>query len=284
MNNRRSTGFGILLSSVGFIVFFINIYSFYIKNGYISYINNLNLITLGASGLVLISSFHRIGILVQITCLSFTGFITYHQDPTNAMSTLQFILVFVIAYKYGFLERYLLTKIALFLLLLLIILFSTLVSGRNTILQISPTVVFLLFFIFSLYLILKDEIIKHIKHEKALKKEISELKLSLQFTRMNLEKTQYALDSIKNDYIDPQEAGLTDIEMTLLENLCMYRETNNDLGFRLNKSPHTIKVQLAKIMIKIGADNRYQLIDLCRNYFEVIKEKESVKNIPTDSD
>ncbi|MGL1891054.1 MAG: LuxR C-terminal-related transcriptional regulator [Spirochaetaceae bacterium] len=74
------------------------------------------------------------------------------------------------------------------------------------------------------------------------------------------------------DYIDPIEAGLTSAELILLENLCCYKESNSQLGLRLKKSENTVKVQLTNIMNKIGADDRHQLIDLCRFYYLKMKE------------
>ena len=82
---------------------------------------------------------------------------------------------------------------------------------------------------------------------------------------LNLSKG-YLKDTL-NSRLDPSTLELSPAEAVLLEALCLYEESNIDLGYRLNKSPSTIKGQLSGIMIKVGAESRYRLIDLCRFYY-----------------
>lgn len=273
MYNKLSKNFGMLLSTLGFIVFFLNIYSNYNKTNVISYVNNFNLITLFVSIVVLLTSFYSIGAYVQIICLSITCLLTFQEDPTQGIAVLQLILIVFLAYKHDLLKTHLIKKALLTFLIIILTISSSIITMNLTILHLLPTILFSLFFVFSITLIMKDEIALYLTSEKIFRLEIIELNRCLK-------KSLKDLDDIRNDYINPVDAGLTTSEMILLEKLCMYKETNNDIARRLNKSPNTVKVQLTKIMIKIGVETRYQLIDMCKNYF--LDLEENTKSIDSD--
>lgn len=82
-----------------------------------------------------------------------------------------------------------------------------------------------------------------------------------------IKKLRSYIKELETPILDPATLGLTETEMDLLEVLCLYRESNVELAYRLSKSPNTVKVQLNSIMNKAGANSRHQLIELCGNYF-----------------
>lgn len=67
--------------------------------------------------------------------------------------------------------------------------------------------------------------------------------------------------------VDIEKKGLTIAEFELLRELCVYRLNNKELGIIFDKSESTIKNQLKSIMNKVGADTRFQLIEMCRLNF-----------------
>lgn len=68
--------------------------------------------------------------------------------------------------------------------------------------------------------------------------------------------------------IDVDLIGLTKSEHEILEYLCIYRANTAEICSKFGKSQSTVKSQLRSIMDKAGADNRYQLIEMCRHNFE----------------
>ncbi len=76
-----------------------------------------------------------------------------------------------------------------------------------------------------------------------------------------------ALNRYEQEVLDPCSLGLTPREMEVLEILCLYRSTNQDLASRLGLRIQTVKTHMQRIFDKAGVDDRYQLIDLCRPFF-----------------
>lgn len=260
MINKIVKRFGLLLSSLGFIIFIYNIINNYVMTGKVNFVNCFNVVTLILSIIVLVTSFNKLGTYIQPGCLLVTSILTFYENPTQGSSILQLLLFLILAYKYNFLKSNLITKTLCVFFIYFFVFILSLLHNKLIPFDFIPISLLFIFFFTSLFIILKDEFVKYINYEIKFIKEIKLLKQQLS------EKIS-EINSIKNDYVDPKESGLTVIEMELLKNLCLYKETNTDLALRLQKSPNTIKVQLTKIMIKIGAENRYQLIDLCKNYF-----------------
>ncbi|QEN04155.1 LuxR family transcriptional regulator [Thiospirochaeta perfilievii] len=261
MKHKGFINYGLILSALGFIVFSLNCYNYYLKTNTFSFVNNLNILILIISITVLVTSFYKIGIYIQILCLSFTGLITFYLHPTDSSGILQLIIVLILIKKYNLFENRKILKTIIFSGIILITLVLSLIFKEQTLFSLIPTICLYAFFIFSTIFILKHERKKYILYENETKKELVELKEDYNIIKTNLKES--------NTFVDPVEAGLTAKELALLECLCIYRGTNIDLGQRLNKSPHTIKVQLTKIMIKIGAESRYDLMELCKNYFQL---------------
>lgn len=260
MTKNISRNYGLFLSLLGFSVFLLNSISYYLTSGIISYVNLFNLLTLCISIIVFITSFFKIAIFVQIFCLSITALLSLYDSPTEGISILQFIIIFMLAMKANILSAYIRLKMLVSVIIVLIVIIFSLLNKCESILYYTPTIILYIFFFFSVFIIQKNEIFKFSRIEKKLINEILLLK-------KNYESVKSKLNNLHCDYVDPIDAGLTNSELILLKTICEYRETNIDLGKRLGKSPHTIKAQLAKIMIRIGAENRHQLVDLSKNFF-----------------
>ncbi len=261
--------FGLLISSLTFLLFLINIFISYHNYGSIIF-NDMQFVLLFISTIMFISSFYPIGKYLQVIILCLTSMITILFTSEFGLGLVQLVVIILLSDKYNFFKRKLILKVSVFIsIYLTCIIMSQKLSGITFLDNIQIYVYF--FLISSIIILIKFEEIKiAIEKEKGYKEEIRILHESL-----TLSKKHY--DMLDKSYIDPLEAGLTKAEFELLKNLCLYRETNADLAQRLTKSINTVKVQMKKVLIKIGADTRHQLIDLCQNYFI---EKEHLSSNP----
>lgn len=259
MRNILTRRIGISLSVLAFTVFFENLIEHYNAVGSFEAIG-FNYVTLVVGVLSLSTCFFSIGKYFQVACFSVTCLLTFFEDPESGFALIQIVILTLLSFKYGFLKKNLILKIVGAISVVFTTMFVSAYWHGHSLIYVLATLLFFSIFVFLIFLIMSDEIKINIKREKRLKAVIKKLNHSLVDTKEHLK-------SIGAYYIDPIEAGLTKAELLLLENLCIYRESNIDLGERLGKSPNTIKVQLTKVMEKIGADTRYQLIDLCKNYY-----------------
>lgn len=253
--------FGMLFSSVGLGILFFNMLYFYLDNGYVSYISIEFVQLFIISVIVMISAFFKKGIYVQFICLCITAIVTLYNKPDQASASFQFIVIFLLLGKLGLLKSYRIQKIVIFIALFFVIMFLSIIAHSLPIKKMVPVLLFYAFFTLSGITIMKEEFTKYFLSKSALKSEIESA-----YSKLNV--ATQSLERLKNDYVDPKKAGLTKAELIVLEKLCQYCETNKDLGQRLGKSKDTVKTQLTSIMTKIGADSRYHLIELCKNYFE----------------
>lgn len=218
---------------------------------------------------------------IQIITLSITVLSSLYNTPTDPVTFAVLILTLILMYKYKFFEKRVILKIVLTLSVIAVVLVLGTVKEISKGIHIGnvelvglldystkdvviyyhiKNIVLFVTFLSTLLLLMYDEIAVYVAREKKYKTEIKDLNVTIV-------QTQEYLKKIDANFIDPVQAGLTKKELILLESLCLYRESNIDLAQRLGKSPNTIKVQLTRIMNKIGGETRYQLIDLCRHYF-----------------
>lgn len=259
MNRQLVRRFGIVFSLFGLVVFLVNL-SIILNTDFDKVYFRENLINLLFALVIFVSSFYSKGEYIHIGALSLVSMFTFFSDPYSGYGLALVVFIALLAFKYGFLLKNFFIKVIIsFFLILGTILLSTFIHNFPLEEFLLPIIFLVVFFLF-IFIVLSEEINNSLKREIGYKMEIVRLNDSLEDSKGLLKK-------VGADFIDPVKAGLTIAERDLLEVLCIYRESNIDLGKRLGKSPNTIKVQMAKIMEKIGAENRYQLIDLCRNYY-----------------
>lgn len=211
-----------------------------------------------------ITSRFPIGKYVQVIGLCLTAAATVLTDPNLDYFILQLVIVYLLAEKYGFWKDSVLLKLTISLIIISILLVLSYITIERSLDDMISTLQFYLIFVVSFSLIKLDDMRSYFENIKKLKSEITELNTEL----MAKDKI---LESLDPDFINPVEAGLTKAELKLLENLCLYRESNQELSVRLGKSENTIKTQLKSITQKIGVDNRHQLIEACKDYFYALK-------------
>lgn len=254
-NTRLSRTFGLVAGILVLIVFCTNAIFAYRIKGSIVY-DNSHYVLLAIAILLLFTYRFTIGIYIQLLSIFINTLVNFYFTPRFAFGFMQLFLLILLLKKYGLLEHNLLIKVVVSAILFLGFYSYSMIKKDVGIEEIIVTIIFFISFFICFIIIQFDEIKEYMENEKAYKKTIKKLESEL---------------SDISRYVDPIEAGLTKTEMILLESLCIFRESNAELASRLSKSENTVKAQIRKILDKIGADNRYHLIELCRNYF-ILKE------------
>ncbi|HDQ14304.1 MAG TPA: response regulator transcription factor [Sediminispirochaeta sp.] len=122
------------------------------------------------------------------------------------------------------------------------------------------TLAFSLFLILLLMIIWRDMV----RQQELLTKEYRRL-------RMNYGQLSAKLVELeeKKEPFNLKKAGITPAEERVIRVLTVYQASNREIAERLNIAESTVKLHLYKIYNKIGVDNRFAIIDLCKyNYQE----------------
>lgn len=258
--DRQEKVIGFIISAFVFFAFIGNI--FYSQS--INYSSNLyfSLFLLVCSCLIFISCFFKVGKYVQVFVLGFAALLAIITEPLDGFANSVLVLVVILMYRYGMLKKRPIIKFSIYVIIIVLTLLAGSIIMKHKDVYLLPLegITFFAFFLSALILIFYDEIKVYIRNEKELKVEIDDLNTTM-------EQTQSYIEKIEAKYVDPVKAGLTEKELGLLKALCLYRESNTQLGKRLGKSPNTVKVQLSKIMDKICVETRHDLINHCRYYF-----------------
>ena len=170
-----------------------------------------------------------------------------------------FLAAWLLMRHYGFIDRHARLKN-----ILLILLISTLSQVSAQIHQPEDIFAGLYTLFYALFLILLILIIWRdtLKQQEFLKKENLSLqtnykKLANQLNELEKERKPYDLKAVK---ISPAEERV-------IEALTVYKASNREIAERLNIAESTVKLHLYNICNKIGVDNRFAIIDLCKYNF-----------------
>ncbi|MCP4163728.1 MAG: hypothetical protein GY760_27020, partial [Deltaproteobacteria bacterium] len=152
------------------------------------------------------------------------------------------------------------------------------------------SIIYLSVFLFLCYLVYSDEIKNYIEANKNSEekyrnseRKIKEVIKQKNTLELELEKIDIELKRLQND-LQPldleNEYNISVAEMRVLKTLMVYGGTDQYIADKLCLSYHTVKNHFRKIRIKLNAENREQIIYMCRNNFK--EEVEEVSEmIPT---
>lgn len=252
---------GILYSSLGFVIFFDRLINFIIYKDDMSTLQ-FDFLILFLSIMLLVSSFTIFTKYVNFCGLWIIALITFYNGYNSWYSVSLTFIIAIIAFKYIVMKKSLIFKTlsSLLIFISICVLIYTFFYNKIQLVTIILPLVFFLITMTIIFYMFSNEY-KNFKCKEKIYKE------DLKVSEIKYKDIKNYLEKIDINYIDPVKAGLTKTELSLLENLCLYKESNAYLAKRLGKSPNTVKVQLPKIMTKIGVENRYQLIDQCKYYF-----------------
>ncbi len=184
----------------------------------------------------------------------------------------------ILAFKYRFFER----KAVLKLMCIGIYTFTLIevsVAVNDDFVSVIhgfDSLVFLTLMIVFFLMLYRDEIRSYLEKQNRFSSEIDSLKRehallqnrinqdSLRLAELNEKIREYTEE---NKPIDLKALQVSPAEERVVRTLCTYRCDNREIAKRLNISVPTVKVHLSRVMDKLGVDDRYAVMDMCRNNF-----------------
>ena len=111
------------------------------------------------------------------------------------------------------------------------------------------------------------------QEKKQLQAQIAQQKAQIHNEEQKLKLMENQLEEViaKEQPCDLERFDLTSREREILELLVTAKSTNKEIADVLGVKEDTVKKHLHNIYDKIGIDDRYELIDLCKNNFRTIK-------------
>jgi DNA-binding CsgD family transcriptional regulator len=177
-----------------------------------------------------------------------------------------FLAAWLLMRHYGYLDKH--TKMKNTVILLLITVLSQLsafMQGREDaysndgIYAGFTTLMYSLFLVTLLVILWRDMV----KQQELLKRE----NVSLQMNYLKLADQLTELEEAHRPY-DLKAAKISPAEARVIEALTLYKAGNREIAERLNLAESTVKLHIYNICNKIGVDNRFAIIDLCKYNFE----------------
>lgn len=254
---------GVMISVVGLAVLIDNIIKRYIDGGTFIYI--ISGISVWLLFLTLIPFFisiffeNKLFKIVQIVFILFTGVINIMDSYETIYGPGMFLAGWLLMRHYGFMDNYRKTKYMLFFLFLIAISqVSAIIHNQGAIYAGLAILQYSAFIILLIIIIWRDMITE----QERLRVENKSLKINYtrirdQLIELEEEQKPYNLKVVK----------ITPAEERVIKTLTIYKASNREIAERLNIAEPTVKLHLYNIYNKIGVDNRFAIIDLCKyNY------------------
>lgn len=258
---------GLLISSIDLIVVVTNfIYDINSMGSVIAALQDIDVWSLFLVAIPFIfSAFFESRILkiIQILTIYLVGIVNLIDAYEEFYGPALFLAGWLLMRHYGFLENH--GKLKNIVLLVFLVGLSQISANINThegVYAGLSTLWYALFLISLLVIIWRDMI----KQQEELKKENRILKtdynqISAQLNEIETEQKPYNLKS----------ANISPAEERVIKVLTVYKASNREISERLNLAESTVKLHLYNIFNKIGVDNRFAVIDLCKyNFSDVI--------------
>ena len=254
---------GILITIVGFSVIITNIIKRYNESGTIGYV--VSGISVWLLFLIIVPFIISIFIesrflkIVQIVFILFTGVVNIMESYKEFYGPGMFLAGWLLMRHYGFMDSYKKVKNILFLFALVVLSqISAIIHSQGTFYVGLTTLEYTLFLIILLVIIWRDMVLEKDKlkiENKSLK--INYIRIRDQLIELEEEQKPYNLKAVK----------ITPAEERVIKTLTIYKASNREIAERLNIAEPTVKLHLYNIYNKIGVDNRFAIIDLCKyNY------------------
>ena len=256
---------GLLVTIVGLFVLSDNILTRYYEGKTITYV--LSGISVWLLFLIIIpfiiSVFfeNRFLKLIQVTFILLTGVINIMESFNEVYGPGMFLAGWLLMRHYGFLDRYRKIKYTLFLVFLIgLSQVSAIIHNQGAIDAGLATLEYSAFIILLIIIIWRDMVLEQYK----LRTENRSLKINYIRIRDHLKK----LEEEQRPY-DLKAAKISPAEERVIKTLSIYKASNREIAERLNIAEPTVKLHLYNIYNKIGVDNRFAIIDLCKyNYIQ----------------
>lgn len=252
-----------MISVVGLAVLIDNIIKRYIDGGTFIYI--ISGISVWLLFLTLIPFFisiffeNKLFKIVQIVFILFTGVINIMDSYETIYGPGMFLAGWLLMRHYGFMDNYRKTKYMLsFLFLIAISQVSAIIHSQGAIYAGLAILQYSAFIILLIIIIWRDMVTE----QERLRVENKSLKINYTRIRDQLKE----LEEEQKPY-DLKAVKISPAEERVIKTLTIYKASNREIAERLNIAEPTVKLHLYNVYNKIGVDNRFAIIDLCKyNY------------------
>ena len=197
--------------------------------------------------------------ILQIGFIIFTGIINILESYDTVYGPGMFFAAWLLIRHYGFFDNYRKIKYLIFLFLLIgLTQISAFIHNERAWTASTGIFFYTAFIVFFVVIIWRDII----KEQNNLRVENRSLKINYtrirdQLIELEEEKKPYDLKAVK----------ITPAEQRVIKALTIYKASNREIAERLNIAESTVKLHLYNIYNKIGVDNRFAIIDLCKYNF-----------------
>jgi len=215
----------------------------------------------------IISIFVESGLLkkIQILVFALSGALNIIDAYQEFYGPSLFLAAWLLMRHYGYLEKHAKSKNIFILLLITALSQLSAFIHRGDEGYVNDglyagfsTLMFTLFLVTLLVILWRDMV----KQQELLKQENFSLKMDY-----NKLSTQLAeLEEAKKPF-DLKAINITPAEERVIKTLTIYKAGNREIAERLNLAESTVKLHIYNICNKIGVDNRFAIIDLCKYNF-----------------
>lgn len=257
---------GVLISSIGLAVVIINFVDL-IQRGNADVLEALTSTTVGLLFLSIVPFFVSIFVENRFLKILQIG-VFFLNGALNLLSTVftefygpaLFLSGWLLMRHYGFLETYPKTKNAL--VMASVVILSQISAFIHQMEEGAyaglTTLAFFLFLIIFILILWGDMIAQ----QRRLQEENKNLKTDYRSLASEIEEIEE-----KQKPYDLKAVGITPAEERVIRVLTLYKASNKEIAERLNLAESTVKLHLYKIYNKIGVDDRFSIIELCKYNF-----------------
>ncbi len=253
---------GVLISVIGIIVVITNIFE-RLKYGDLFYaVSGLEVWPVFIAVIpFILSMFFESRLLkyLQILMFMFIGGLNLVDAFQEFYGPSLFLAAWLLMRHYGFLEKHAFAKNAAILFIVTgLSQLSAYLYTDEGIYAGFTSLLFTLFLILLLVIIWRDMV----RQQQELKNENRSL-------TMNYREISRQLDELEEEQkpFDLKAVKISPAEERVIQTLTIYKASNREIAERLNLAESTVKLHLYNIYNKIGVDNRFAIIDLCKYNF-----------------
>ncbi len=198
--------------------------------------------------------------LLQVLAISLTGVANILTSFNEVYGPSLFFMGWLLARQYGYFDIH--KKVKYILLIVFFVVMaqvSAYVNNAHVFILKNGLLEFSIFMILFILAIWKDIFDRD-----------EQLFRENRYLKSNYKTIQAKIDTIEKEKIpyDLKGAKITPAEERVLRVLVKYKASNKEIAERLNISESTVKLHLYNIFNKLGADNRFTVIDLCQYNFQ----------------
>ena len=253
---------GLIISIIGLAVVITNIVNRTIRVDFLYAVMSMTVFFLLPIVILFIISVFiesRIFKIIQLAALALMGSVNIMQSANEFYGPSLFLAAWLLARQYGFLENRRTLKNSIILIFLVgLSQFSSFLHAGEHVYQGFTTLFFTLFLVSILLIVWRDMFARQ-----------EELKTENRTLITDYKKLTSQLEDIeegKKPY-DLKASEITQAEERVIRILTLYKASNREIAERLDISESTVKLHLYNIYNKIGVDNRFSIIELCKYNF-----------------